>query len=453
MAQTQKELDGPGVNDEPWEKAFDLVVSPFEEFIHRQSSGSLLLALAAIIALAVANSPLSESYFHLLHSPIGFSIGSIGVEKSFHHWVNDGLMTIFFFVVGLELRREFLIGELANKRNAVLPVFAAVGGMVVPALVFSFLSPPGAAQAGWGIPMATDIAFAVGVLALLGSRIPKGLFTFMIALAIVDDLGAVLVIALFYTDTISVGALATAAGLFLILMAFKHIGIRRPLPYLIVATFLWFAFLQSGVHATLAGIIAALTVPVRPKYDSELFGRHVRALMDTFDAAAKDNPNVMTNLELRGIIQTLENGVQRVQAPLQRLEQQWHIPVAYFILPVFAFTNAGLMLDLSNVSGTLTNGLAVAIFMGLIVGKFAGIAGFSVLAIKTGLARLPTGVTIPHIVSVSFLGGIGFTMSIFVSELAYVGENLLLTEAKLGIFCASLVAGLVGYFSLRATTR
>jgi len=453
MAQKPKELSGPGVNDEPWEKAFDLVLSPFEEFIYRQSSGSLLLALAALAALAFANSPLSDVYFGFLHTPIGMAVGSTGIEKTLHHWINDGLMTVFFFVVGLELRREFLIGELANKRNAVLPVLAAAGGMVIPALFFTMIVPSGPAGAGWGIPMATDIAFAIGVLSLLGDRIPRALLTFMIALAIVDDLGAVLVIAIFYTETIAVGALAAAVAFFLVLLAFRHAGFRRPLPYLLVATLLWFALMQSGIHATLAGIAAALTVPVRPKYDTELFSRYVHELMDTFDAAAKDNPNVMTNLELRSILQTMENGVQRVQAPLQRLEQQWHIPVAYFIMPAFAFANAGMIIELDSIPNALAGGLSLAIFAGLVGGKFLGIAGVTLVAVKLGVSRLPSGVNTQQIIGVSLLGGIGFTMSIFVSELAFLGEEALLAEAKLGVFAASLVAGCLGFLALRAATR
>ena len=269
-----------GVYHARWEKSFDKILTPFEEFIHRQTTSGFLLMCMAVLALVLANGPLASTYEIVVHTPISLNIGGWALEMTLGHWINDGLMTLFFFVVGLELKREFLVGELANMRNAVLPIAAAIGGMVVPALIYFAINPKGGAAAGWGIPMATDIAFAIGVLALLASRVPKALITFLVALAIVDDLGAVMVIAVFYTDTIALGPLAAAGGLFALLLAFNLGGIRNTLPYFIIAVLMWYALQQSGVHATLAGIMGALSVPATPKYDPVRFSEHVRELMD-----------------------------------------------------------------------------------------------------------------------------------------------------------------------------
>ena len=256
----------PGVYHAPWERSFDRILTPFEEFIHRQTTSGLLLMTTAVLALLLANGPLASAYEHAIHTLIGLNMGSWALEMSLHHWINDGLMALFFFVVGLELKREILVGELAELRNAALPIGAAIGGMVVPALIYSALNPEGDAARGWGIPMATDIAFAIGALALLAGRVPKALITFLVALAIVDDLGAVIVIAVFYTDSIALGPLAAAGGLFALLLVFNKGGIRKTMPYFIVAVFLWYTLLQSGVHATLAGILGALSVPATPSF-------------------------------------------------------------------------------------------------------------------------------------------------------------------------------------------
>jgi NhaA family Na+:H+ antiporter len=302
-----------------------------------------------------------------------------------HHWINDGLMTLFFFVVGLELKRELLVGELAKPRNAVLPIAAAIGGMVVPAPVYFAINPQGGAAAGWGIPMATDIAFAIGVLALLASRVPKTLITFLVALAIVDDLGAVMVIAVFYTDTIALGPLAATGGLFALLLAFNLVGIRNTIPYFIVAVLMWYALQQSGVHATLAGIMGALSVPATPKYDPARFSEHVGRLMKRFDASHRPGKSIMTNIELRAVVQALENGVHSVETPLQRLEHIWHMPVAYLVIPIFALANAGVPLASGSLSESLTHPVMLGVSLGLVLGKFIGITGASWLVLKLGV--------------------------------------------------------------------
>jgi Na+:H+ antiporter, NhaA family len=443
----------PGVYLSPWEKSFDKILTPFEEFIHRQTTSGLLLMTTAVLALLLANGPLASAYEHVVHTLAGLNMGSWTLEMSLHHWINDGLMALFFFVVGLELKREILVGELAELRNAALPIGAAIGGMVVPALIYTAVNPDGDAARGWGIPMATDIAFAIGALALLAGRVPKALITFLVALAIVDDLGAVIVIAVFYTDTIALGPLAAAGGLFALMLVFNKGGIRRTMPYFIVAVFLWYALLQSGVHATLAGILGALSVPAVPKYNPERFSQHVRDLMHRFDSSHEPGKSIMTNDKLRAVVQTLENGVHSVEAPLQRLEHVWHMPVAYLVIPVFALANAGIPLEFTSLGDTLTHPVMLGVSMGLLLGKFIGITGTSWLMLKLGMAAMPRDTRFSQIAGVSLLAGIGFTMSIFVAQLGFEENPELLLMAKTGILLASLLAGVTGFIWLYLVSR
>ncbi len=437
-----------GVYHAPWERSFDKILTPFEEFIHRQTTSGLLLMGTAVLALVLANGPLSSAYERLVLTPIGLAIGGWTLEMTLHHWINDGLMALFFFVVGLELKRELLVGELAKPRNAALPIAAAIGGMVVPGLVYFAINPAGDAALGWAIPMATDIAFAIGALALLASRVPKALITFLVALAIVDDLGAVTVIAVFYTDTIALVPLGVAGTLFLMLMVFNLIGIRKILPYFIVAVFLWYAFLLSGVHATLAGILGALSVPATPKYDPERFSQHVKELLRRFDTSHEPGKSIMTNDALRAVVQTLENGVHSVETPLQRLEHIWHIPVAYVVIPIFALANAGIPLAIGSMRESLTDPVMLGVSLGLVLGKFVGITGASWLMLKLGLAALPKDTRFTQIAGVSLLAGIGFTMSIFVAQLGFGAREDLLLMAKTGILAGSLLAGVAGFIWL-----
>ncbi|WP_126453336.1 Na+/H+ antiporter NhaA [Sulfuriflexus mobilis] len=437
-----------GVFHAPWEKSFDKILTPFEEFIHRQTTSGILLMGTAVIALLIANGPLSSAYTHLVHTLIGLYSGSWKLEMSLHHWINDGLMALFFFVVGLELKREILVGELAKLRNAALPIGAAIGGMVVPALIYFAINPEGDVARGWGIPMATDIAFAIGALALLANRVPKALITFLVALAIVDDLGAVMVIALFYTETIALTPLLAAGGLFALLLMFNLGGIRKTMPYFIVAVFLWYALLLSGVHATLAGILGALAVPAIPKYNPERFSKHIRELMHRFDASHEPGKSIMTNDKLRAVVQTLENGVNSVEAPLQRLEHVWHMPVAYLVIPIFALANAGIPLEFASLGETLGHPVMLGVSLGLVLGKFIGITGVCWIMLKLGLAALPKDTRFTQIAGVSLLAGIGFTMSIFVAQLGFEGNEELLLMAKTGVLAASLLAGITGFIWL-----
>ncbi|MBF0447223.1 MAG: Na+/H+ antiporter NhaA [Magnetococcales bacterium] len=432
----------------PWEKAFDRILLPFEEFIHRQTTSSLILMASALLALFWANSDFATSYQHMVHTTIGFQFGTWVLEKSLHHWVNDGLMTLFFLLVGLELKREILVGELSDLRQAVLPIVAAIGGMVVPALFYWMVVPAGNMASGWGIPMATDIAFAIGALSLLGSRVPKALITFLVALAIIDDLGAVIVIAVAYTEQIHGGALMAAALLLALLIAMNRMGVRKPLPYFVIGTFLWLALLKSGVHATLAGVLMALTIPAKGKYDTGLFSRRVKELMGRFDANANADNNIMTNSQLQGIVQTLENGIHRVESPLQRLEHAMHYPVAFLIIPFFALINAGVPVEFSALGAILTEPVTLGVMVGLVMGKLIGITGSCWLALRMGVGQLPKDVRFAQIIGVGFLSGIGFTMSIFISELAFSQEPGYLLMAKTGILFASIFAGIVGFFWL-----
>jgi len=445
--QTKAEIK-KGIYLAPWEKSFDKILNPFEEFIHRQTTSGLLLMGMAMLALFLANGPFSESYLHILHTPISLGVGSWQVEMTLHHWINDGLMALFFFVVGLELKREILVGELASVRNAMLPIAAAIGGMVVPALIYYMVNPSGEAANGWGIPMATDIAFAIGALALLASRVPKALITFLVALAIVDDLGAVMVIALFYTETIMVTPLFIAGGLFMLLLALNMFGIRKTLPYFVIAVALWYALLLSGIHPTLAGILGAMSVPARPKYDPERFSTHVNRLMKRFDSNHQPGQSIMTNDALANVVHKLEYSVDSVGVPLQRLEHAWHMPVAYLIIPIFALANAGIPMSFGSLAETISHPVMVGVSLGLILGKFIGITGASWLVLKLGIAELPKDTRFTQIAGVSLLAGIGFTMSIFVAQLGFSHSEELLLMAKTGILASSLIAGIAGYIWL-----
>ena len=437
----------------PWEKAFDRVLTPLELFIHRQTTSAVLLMLCAIAALYIANSQWNEAYHHLLEMPFTIGMPGLQLSKSLHHWINDGLMALFFFVIGLELKREILVGELASPKQAMLPIIAAVGGMLVPVLIYMGINPEGHTFDGWGVPMATDIAFALGTLALLGNRIPKNLLTFLVALAIVDDLGAVLVIALVYTETINFLALAIAGAMLLLLVSLNLGGIRRPSPYILLGVVLWIAMLKSGVHATIAGIFLAFAIPMRPKYDANRFLSHINEMVGQIKRAYQGEENIVKNYELRSRVQALGEGVKLVQAPAQILENKMHLPSAYFIIPVFSLANAGIPIDWSSFGTIVTNQVSMGITAGLVGGKLIGIAGFSWVAVKLGLTSLPQGLNFKHIVGVGLMGGIGFTMSIFIAELGFAHHAQDLLMAKTGILLASALAGVSGFLWLYFTSE
>lgn len=445
-------------NYQPWEKAFDRISTPFEEFIHEESASGLVLMSCTVVALFLANSFLHHHYEHILHTELALSLGGWELRHTLHHWINDGLMALFFMVVGLEIKREVIVGELSDPKAAILPVIAAVGGMIAPALIFYGINMGTPEAAGWGVPMATDIAFAVGVLVLLGSRVPKTVLTFLVGLAIVDDLGAVIVIALFYTDQIHLNWLILAGAALLTLIVLNRFGIRRPIPYFVIGTLMWFAMLQSGVHATLAGVLTALTIPVKPKFDHRLFIGHMTDILNALrQAHESDNKQrsdcIIHDGESRALLQTLENGVHSVESPLQRLEHGMHMPVAFLIIPLFALANAGIPVDLASLGQTLAHPVALGVMAGLVCGKLLGVAGLTALAVRVGLGNLPEGMGFRHLVGVGLVSGIGFTMSIFISELGFAGQPEALLMAKTGVLFASLVTGVSGYLWFRFATR
>lgn len=423
---------------------------PFQEFAKAEASSGILLIICTVIALTWANSPWSGAYNSLWQTKLNISLGNFALNKSLLLWINDGLMAVFFFVVGLEIKREVLVGELRSVRQAALPIAAAVGGMVVPATLYAVLNAGKAGAVGWGIPMATDIAFALGVLALLGKRASLSLKVFLTALAIVDDIGAVLVIALFYTVQISWMSLAIGAGFLVILVMANRAGVRHPLVYALLSLGLWVAFLKSGVHATVAGVLAAMTIPARTRINSSEFMSRSHLLLQKFEDAGIPGQSVLTNRRQRAAIQALETACQDVETPMQRLEHALHPWVAFAIVPVFALVNAGVTLG-GNLPAALTDSVALGVVLGLVVGKQLGITLSAWLAVRSGIAALPEELTWRSIYGAGWLAGIGFTMSLFVGNLAF-GEEAMLSVAKVGILTASLVAGATGWILLRVTT-
>lgn len=426
------------------------VTASFQEFAERGVLSGLLLMACTALALVWANSPWSESYFHLWETPISVGLAGSPVSGSLHHWINDGLMAVFFLLVGLEIKRELLVGELASARHAALPIAAAIGGMIVPAGLYAMVNAGGVGAHGWGIPMATDIAFALGVLTLLGPRVPVGLKVFLTALAIVDDMGAVLVIAVFYTGAINWDALFVAIAATAVLFALNRAAVKGLGPYLLIGAVLWGALLSSGIHATIAGVILALMVPSRTTIDAAQFSTRARRLLDDFDRSETGDLLVLTSKGQQEAIYALDVTSSAAVAPLLRLEHALNGAVAFFIMPLFALANAGV--PLSGAGDLLGSPVTLGVALGLMIGKPLGVMLFSWLAIRLRLAHLPGGVTWPQLHGASWLAGIGFTMSLFVGSLAF-GEGELLDAAKLGILGASAVAGLGGWILVQASTR
>jgi len=427
------------------------LLSPFQDFFRTASAGGIVLIVSTIVALAWANSPWGASYEHLWETRLTVGVPGFGLTYTLHHWINDGLMAVFFFLVGLEIKREVLAGELASVQRAALPAAAALGGMVVPALLYTLFNAGGAGAPGWGIPMATDIAFALGVLALLGPRTPLALKVFLTALAIVDDLGAVLVIALFYTEQIAWSALGMGALLLGVLVLLNRMGARHPITYTLVGMLVWLAFLKSGVHATVAGVLVAMTVPVRTRIDTHTFLDRGRKLLDAFDDTGEEGKRILTSHRQQAIIQNLETTCIQAQSTLQRMEDTLHDWVAFAIIPIFALANAGIRLE-GDLGAAFTHPVTLGVIVGLVLGKPIGITLFAWLSVRSGLAALPRGVTWGSIHAVSWLGGIGFTMSLFISALAFP-PGALVAEAKIGIFTASILAGAVGWVMLRRAAK
>jgi NhaA family Na+:H+ antiporter len=431
-------------------RPIDRLLSPIREFLRIEAAGGILLIAATVIALVWANSPWAQSYDDFWHIPITVGIGSFQLSHTLAHWVNDGLMVIFFFVVGLEIKREMLVGELASPRKAAIPIAAAVGGMVAPALIYVAINAGGPAIGGWAIPCATDIAFALGVMAMLGKRVPVQLKVFLMALAIVDDIGAVLIIAFFYTSDLQWVALAAGAGVVVLLVAANALHVRQPAVYAFLGVLLWIAVLESGVHATLAGVVLAFTIPSKFRIQGHDFVMFARKAIDEFEAAGGDENDHMTNAERQRWVDGLEQACEHVQTPLLRLEHFLHPISSFFIVPVFALANAGVSIGV-GVSEALMTRVSLGIILGLVLGKQVGIMLFTWLAVKLNLGSLGEGVGWKQVYAASWLAGIGFTMSIFIAALGF-GSGEQLYAAKIGVLAGSLVSGVVGYTLLRAVT-
>jgi len=414
----------------------EVLTIPFVRFAKMEASSGLLLLAGTIAALVWANSPWEQSYHAIWTAPVSIGFGRFYLSETRHEWINDGLMAVFFFLVGLEIKREVLIGELSSLRKAAFPFMAALGGTIVPALFYLSVNYGTEGQKGWGIPMATDIAFALGVLAVLGNRVPVSLKIFVTALAIVDDIIAVLVIALFYTDHIHVLSLAIGlAGVALALVA-NLMGVRRPVAYAFIGICVWCAVLKSGVHATVAGVLLAFAIPTRTYIDRDLFVKSTRWLLDRFEAAA---PN---SSAAHSAIHSMENQFALVESPSQRIEHFLHPWISFLVMPLFAFANAGVRI-LGNGSAAATHAVSLGVVLGLFLGKPIGIWLFAWTSAKTGLATPPAELSWGSIFGAACLGGIGFTMSLFIATLAF-GEGTLLDLSKIGTMAASLAAGICG---------
>lgn len=429
-----------------------LISSPFDKFFKRLSSGGMLLMLVTLIALVWANSPIKDYYHFVWHHHLSFSLAPYELSLSLLHWINDGLMVLFFFVVGLEIKREFLAGELSSFRQAIFPVFAAVGGMVVPILFFFSFGLTGDANQGWGIPMATDIAFSLAILSMMGSRVPLSLKVFLTALAIVDDLGAILVIALFYSSHIYWHYLFIAFILLSILAVANYYDIQIISLYIGLGIIIWFLFLQSGIHPTIAGVLVALTIPARNRVNIKYFSPKIKWRLKKFSSLPGNAHSCILTTEQLHAIDDLENIVERVQSPLQKMEHRLSGMVNYLILPLFALSNAGVTIlataaPLSSIADALTP-LSLIIAISLIFGKSIGISLFSWLAVKLKLAVKPRNIPWMAFVGLGLIGGIGFTMSLFIANLAFEAPDLQ-DQAKIGIFIGSFISGLAGYLLLK----
>ncbi len=423
------------------------------KFINQETIGGIILIIATLIALVWANSSYYPSYHYLWYElKAGVSWGNFKLIGSLHHWINDGLMALFFFTVGLEIKREIIGGELSSLKKASLPIMAAVGGMIIPAVVYTLVvfNKPELLH-GWGIPMATDIAFALGLLAMLGKRVNIHLKIFLTALAIADDLGAILVISIFYTETIVLKELITAAVFLTVLLIANVAGVRKTTFYAVVGlTGVWLSFLYSGVHATIAGVLVALTIPARTKIDEETYLGKLENLLQKFRNARPNNNPLLTESQAH-VIEEIDKVNDLARTPLQKLEHFLHPLTTYFILPVFALSNAGVRVE-GNIFNLMFHPVAIAIILGLVLGKFIGISLFSRLMVKFKLAVLPEGVTWKQLYGVALLAGIGFTMSIFISELAFRDE-MFKQVAKVGILTASFLAAVIGMGWLAFTSR
>jgi NhaA family Na+:H+ antiporter len=416
-----------------------------KSFFRKDSAAGMMLLYATILALIVANSPLYEWYHHFLEMHIQIGVGDLMIDESVHHWINDGLMAIFFLLVGLEIKRELKYGELSTVQSALLPAVAAVGGAALPALIYWSFNVGTGYMDGWAIPMATDIAFVIGIVALLGSRVPVWAKVFVTAIAVVDDLIAVLVIAFFYTESISMMALGIAGVCFLILMMLNYRGIYKISPYMIIGFIMWWAVLKSGVHATIAGVMLGFVMPASRGWSLERLKEYAQEGFDLFKQAEDDDMPVTKEQALHHMEETVEHA----ESPLHRLEHKLHFSVYFLIMPIFAFANAGVVFDPELMGLALVSTLTWGIALGLFVGKQVGILGFTWILTKLGFTDLADNKETWKVVyGVALLAGIGFTMSLFIANLSFEAGSELLEFGKVGILIGSFGSGVLGYFLL-----
>ena len=427
-----------------------LLLTPFQKFVKTGSLAGALLFGATIIALIWANSPYGLFYEDLWQQTIGISFQQFELKKPLILWINDGLMAVFFFLIGLELKRELLIGEINSVKKAAFPLVAALGGVIVPVGLYLLLNQNPETEKGWGIPMATDIAFALALLSTLGNKVPLSLKVFLTAFAIIDDIAAVLVIAIFYSSSVS--WLYILYGIILVAcLALLYYTRRYSFPIgIVLAIIIWFFFLKSGVHPTIAGVLLAFTIPIKRRININLFSDQLSTMSKRLVCVSGDDQRHLLSKDEINCLDNLDNLAFEVRSPLQHLEHKLHSLVAYFILPVFALANAGVIISLDfDFDFSLMTSIAISLF----VGKFVGVSLFSYLGIKLGITELPSGTYFKQIVGISAVAGVGFTMSIFISNLALYGDLININSAKVGIIIGSVTSALVGYFILRFTSK
>ncbi len=427
-------------------RIFDRIKDPLVEFIRLEAFGGIVLMFFTILAMGLTNSVFGESFLTYWKQNFGINFGDWKLSKSLLHWINDGLMAVFFFVVGLEIKRELLTGGLSSIKKASLPIFGAIGGMVVPALVYIAFNLKGPGSHGWGIPMATDIAFALGILLLLGKRIPTSLKLLLTSIAIVDDIGAVIVIALYYTSEIDWVYLLYGGGIYAVLWGLNLLKVRSLPVFLFLGVLLWFALLKSGVHATLAGVLLALTIPAGANRNVFEFIRSNTVLLKQLGTTLAGNKKLKEK-KIQASITAIKGNCIEVISPLERLEHFFHPWVAYLIVPLFAFSNAGVIVN-GDLMAKVFDPISLGIILGLFFGKPLGIFLFSYLGVKLGIALKPQKICWSQILGIGFLGGIGFTMSFFVSQLAFF-DPLILNQAKIAVLIASVMSGSIGFIILK----
>jgi NhaA family Na+:H+ antiporter len=438
----------PNKSKNVFKRGLENIHDPFSDFIRAQRTSSVVLLLSTIAALWWANSVHSSTYMNLVHTPIGIFLGDFELRASLKHIINDGLMVIFFLLIGLEIKREVLAGDLSRPENRRMLLLCALGGMVCPAVIYSLFNWGLDSQVGWGIPMATDTAFALGVLTVVRKHIPASLLAFIVGLAIVDDIGAILVIAIFYTQEISVMHLSSSFALIAFLAVANYAGVRQPLFYIIIGVATWWMMLKSGVHATVAGVAIGLTVPARPKLAP---GKLLDAAKSTISSMQKEIKEVDVLGSRHDHKQVLEvrDLAERAGTPLRRWEDTLALPVALVILPVFALINAGVVFGYSSFVESLKHPVGLGIITGLVVGKFIGISGACWLGLRYKIGSLPAGVNLQHVIGASFIAGIGFTMSTFIATLGFEGQADHLHNAKTSILVASLLSAFLGVTYIR----